>query len=202
MRKTLFSALVLLVFVAPVSAQGWDAPSFFSPRSYDALGLYVFAPDNGDAGVQGIWRQSGNLNLGVRAGIANDLVLVGAEFYGPLQMVSAPLRLAWNLGVGASFMDQVTHLRVPLGLSIGGTIGSSGALRLTPYVHPRVALALTSFDVAGDERTDTDVDVDVDLGADLNLSPNLLVQFGATLGANDAFGVGVAWNMQRRVVVR
>ena len=60
----------------------------------DDIGIYMSRVDrpfnNGSAtGLSGIWRQSGNLNLGVRVGVgdlgdAGETVLVGAELYGGL----------------------------------------------------------------------------------------------------------------------
>jgi hypothetical protein len=35
-------ALGVLLSTTPVSAQAWDAPSFFSPRPGEDLGLYAF----------------------------------------------------------------------------------------------------------------------------------------------------------------
>lgn len=206
MRKALLWVGVWLAVAAgQVSAQRWhkpwDAPSFFSPRPHDDIGVYLFFLDGHDAGVEGIWRQTGNLNLGVRVGVAEDLVKVGAEFYGPIR-IEAPLQLAWQLGVGAGFGDDVTMLRVPFGVSLGGTLGSPGTLQITPYVYPRVALDLYAFDVGDDEETDTEVNFDVDLGADIRLSPAWSLKVGATVGESEAFGLGLAYRMQRRVVVR
>ena len=203
MRKSLLGAALILVAASPASAQwAWDAPSFFSPRSHDDIGIYAVVPDDADFGVMGLWRQSGNLNLGVRVALIEDVVSLGAEFYNPIRAVNVPLSMAWNLGFGAGFGDDVTMLRVPFGVSIGATLGSSGSLQLTPYVHPRIALDVVAVDVGDDERTDTDVNFDVDLGADLNLTPSLILRFGATVGENEAFGLGVAFRMGRRMVVR
>jgi hypothetical protein len=41
-----------------------------------------------------------------------------------------------------------------------------------------------------------------DLRADLALSPELMIRAGATLAQRSAFGVGVAYRTQRRIVVR
>jgi hypothetical protein len=151
--------------------------------------------------VQGIWRQSGNINLGVRAGVGNDLVLVGAEFYGPLRLAGSPLLLAWQAGIGAGFND-VTLLRLPVGVSAGLELGGTGALQLLPYAFPRIALEVAAVDVGGEEETRTDVDFAVDLGADLTLSPQQQLRVGATLAERGAFGVGLAYRMTRRVEVR
>lgn len=202
MRKgLLWAGLLVLAGAGQASAQAWDSPTFFSPRQHDDLGVYVIFPDGGDVGVEGIWRQSGNLNLGVRLGIADEVVLLGAEFYNPIRLSQSPLLLSWLLGFGASFGDNATWLRVPFGVSLGGNL-DAGSLQITPYVHPRVALDVVVVDVGDEEVTDTDVNFDVDLGADVLLSPAWTLKFGATVGHSDAFGVGLAYRMQRRVVVR
>lgn len=202
-RRTFAVFGLLLGFGAtpPLAAQAWDAPAFFAPRAHDDIGIYAFVPEHGDWGVEGIWRQSGNINLGVRAGLGDDLVLVGAEFYGPLDLAASPLRFAWLVGVGAGFND-VTLLRVPVGISIGTDLGSAETLQFTPYVFPRVALELAAVDVGDEEETSTDIGFALDLGADLALSPSLTLRVGATLADRNAFGAGVAYRMQRRIVVR
>jgi len=200
-RAALAGVLSLLAATEGVAGQAWDAPSFFSPRPHDDIGLYGFVPEHGDWGVQGIWRQSGNLNLGVRAGLGDGLVLVGAEFYGPLRLAAAPVLLAWQVGFGAGFND-ITLLRVPVGVSIGLDLTNQGLPQLTPYVFPRAALEVAAWDVGGEEETDTDLGVAVDVGADLAMTPELTLRAGVTLADRNAFGVGVAYRMQRRVVVR
>lgn len=203
MRKgLLWAALLVLASTGQASAQAWDAPTFFSPRQHDDLGVYVIFPDGGDVGVEGIWRQSGNLNLGVRLGVVDERVLLGAEFYNPIRLSQSPVLLSWLLGFGATFGDNVTWLRVPFGVSLGANLGNPGGIHVTPYVHPRVALDVVAFDVGDEEQTDTDVNFDVDLGADVLLSPAWTLKVGATVGESDAFGVGLAYRLQRRVVVR
>ena len=87
---TFIGIISLAVTAASASAQqiAWDAPSFFSPRPMDDIGLYVGRSNLGSdfnvTGLSLIWRQSGNLNLGVRAGVGDleqpgQTVLVGAE---------------------------------------------------------------------------------------------------------------------------
>ena len=190
---------------APLSAQAWDSPSFFSPRPGEDIGLYVIdAEGGGDLGFAGIWRQEGNINLGVRAGLAGgDYFSVGAEFYGPLDVLGpqSPVLLSWIVGLGATFND-VTWLRIPLGASIGMNIGASSSIRIMPYIHPRVAFDLFAFDTAAGEETETELNVDLDLGADIGLGQQFVLRVGATIGDVDAIGVGVAYKMGRRLVVR
>lgn len=194
--------LLLPIGAGELRAQAWDAPSFFSPRPHDDLGLYAFVPEHGELGAQAIWRQSGNINLGVRAGLGQDLILVGAEFYGPLRLASEPVLLAWQVGLGAGFND-LTLLRVPVGVSAGLDLAGQGLPQLTPYVFPRVALEVSAWqNPAGDEETSTDLGFALDIGADLVVTPELILRAGVTLADQNAFGVGIAYRTQRRVVVR
>lgn len=203
------AAFIALGLAAASPAAGqWESPTFFSPRAGDDLGAYLVFPDPGDLGIVGIWRQTGRIDLGVRAGFidfGNDTgVLVGAELFGPVNLFGpgTPISAAWMSGIGATF-DGVTWLRIPLGLSVGATLASSGGLSITPYVHPRVAFDLFAYDTGRDEEeTDSELNVDVDLGADLALGRSFILRFGATFGESDVIGIGLAWRMARGVVVR
>jgi hypothetical protein len=197
--------LALIALAGPLSAQAWDNPSFYSPRPGSDLGVYIFDPDGGDLGVQGIWRQQGNLSLGVRAGISDDNVLVGAELGNPLNLSgAAPLLMSWVTGVGATFGDQFTYLRVPLGISVGAQFGQRGGIQIMPYVHPRVTFDFVSIDedIAGDDNTESELEFEVDLGADVSLTPRLTGKFGATVTNGGSVGLGLSYSLGRRVVVR
>ncbi|HEX6940018.1 MAG TPA: hypothetical protein VF158_11450 [Longimicrobiales bacterium] len=176
----------------------WDAPTFLPPRPGDDLGVYVLDPSGGDWALAGIWRQSGNLNLGVRLGVADGAdetpVFFGAEFYGPLVRAGreSPLEVAWLLGAGAT-LDGGTFFRIPAGVSVGAVIDGDELL-FVPYAVPRVGL-----DVFDDE---SEFSFTVDLGVDLEIDRSLLLRFGAALGDHDAIGVGAAWRVGRRVTAR
>lgn len=204
-RHAAIAVALLLGCAGTASAQMWDAPTFFSPTPGEDIGLYVIDTEGGgDLGFMGIWRQSGNLNLGVRVGLAGDNVLLGSEFYGGLGALAgnSPLVFTWNLGFGATIGDGYTALRVPLGVSIGAPL-TAGSLRVTPYVFPRVAFDLLAYDTpGGNEETETEFNVPVDIGADIELGPSFVLRIGATLVESEAFGVGVAYRFSRRLVVR
>ena len=206
-RWTALLASFVLLVPASAAAQGigaWDAPIFLPPRPGDDLGVYLIDPSGGEWALAGIWRQSGNLNLGVRAGIADDegddgiSVLFGAEFYGPIARSGRafPLDIAWLLGAGATVNDG-TFLRIPAGLSIG-RVFASGGLVFLPYAVPRVALDIFAV---GDE-TETEFSFTADLGVDLEIDRSLLLRFGVALGEHDAIGVGLAWRWGRSVAAR
>jgi hypothetical protein len=197
----------VLAVASPALGQPWDTPTFFSPRPHDDLGVYVIKPEVGDWGVIGIWRQSAGINLGVRGGIGGNsddrTVLIGAELYGPIAFEgTSPLAFAWVTGIGASF-NGVTSLRIPLGVSIGASLGPEGGAVLTPYIHPRAALDISTFERAdGDEETDTDFDVDLDIGADLDIAGRWVIRAGYKIGDNDTFGLGLGFKLGRGAEVR
>lgn len=198
------TAVLLLAGAAPAAAQAWDVPSFFPPRPGEDVGLYLIDPSgSGDLGFAAIWRQEGNLNLGVRGGLAGgDHFSLGAEFHGPLDILGpgSPVLVSWILGLGATFND-VTMLRVPLGASVGLDI-NAGRLQLMPYIHPRLAFDLFAFDVGGEEETETEFNFEIDAGADLSLGPRFVLRVGATFGESEALGVGIAYRTGRRLIVR
>lgn len=205
MRRSV-CALVLLLLAGTANqavAQPWDVPTFFAPRPGEDIGLYLIDVDGADdLGFAGIWRQQGNLNLGVRVGVLDgDHFSVGGEFYGPIRAVSAPVLMSWVLGVGGTF-NGATWLRVPLGVSIG-TMLDAGNLRIQPYLHPRIAFDYISFDAPpGVDDSDSELNFDLDIGADVDLGPQFVLRFGATVGDFDGIGLGIAYRFGRRVVVR
>jgi hypothetical protein len=206
MRKYTLFVLGLLAGAAPLSAQ-WESPTFFAPSPGEDLGVYYVDPasDLADWAVHAIWRQEGNLSLGVRLGLEDgEGYHVGAEFYGPLNLAAPGLLLSWSLGLGASFRDELTWLRVPLGVSLGMNLGSSSALQLKPYVFPRLAFDLLVVDVAGEEVTDTEFNVPIDAGVDVDLGPFVLrggVTFSVTEDNATSFGAGIALKLPRRIAV-
>jgi opacity protein-like surface antigen len=207
MRRLLLSAVLMLAGASSARAQAWDAPSFFSPRPGEDIGIYAFKLDSevgGGTGFSGIWRQSGNLNLGVRVGVVEgDRWLVGGEYYGNLSALTGPLLASWVVGFGGTFFDDVTVLRIPVGVSVGMNLGSGTGMSIMPYAHPRVAYDLTASDnAAGEEETVSDFSFAVDLGADIALGSSLVGRVGFTLGESNTFGAGIAYRMPRRVEVR
>jgi opacity protein-like surface antigen len=222
-RSLLIGIMAAPLLVSSVQAQSWDTPEFYSPKPMDDLGLYFFhnnqpffSAKNGTYepnGLKLIWRQTGNINLGLQGGFGDlkDLggaILLGAEAGRTLSSLSASgLAAAWSLGAGAVFGSHYVDLAIPLGVSIGLNLGSG----FTPYVHPRVSFDLASVDNTFDRgsTTTTDVGLAVDLGVELNLGQTLLARAAYTAGNNNnsigkrnAFGAGLALRMPRKVVVR
>lgn len=204
-RIAVLTVGLVLGGAVPLAAQSWESPSFFSPRPGEDIGLYLVRPDDGgDIGIAGIWRQSGNINLGVRAGLAGDMIHVGGEYYNELHAPGpqSPLLMSWVLGLGASFDDDVTWLRVPLGVSAGLSL-DAGGMTVLPYVHPRVTLDFVTVGRGDAEQSDTEFNLPVDIGADVAIGTSLVARVGATLNdGGTTFGAGLAWRMSRRLIVR
>lgn len=202
MKTKIVMIAAALMVAGGAEAQVWDAPSFLPPRPGEDLGIYFTQPDNADWGLQGIWRQHGNLNLGVRLGYvdyANDgAFIAGAETWGALASAGPelPVDVSWTLGLGAAFGD-FTLLTVPVGLSVGRLLVLS-PITLQVYGHPRLALVAASVN----DQTETDLEVFFDLGADVHLNPEWKARLGFTLGGTDAFGIGLAKRFGRGVAVR
>jgi hypothetical protein len=219
MRKFVWLLCALpAVAVSQVAAQdveskiSWDIPSFFSPRPMDDIGLYYTSSERasrGNAnGLAAIWRQSGNLNLGVRAGFfdfddVGGSLLVGAELYGPLNSLfgnSTQFDAAWTLGAGALFGHDFTVGSIPLGMSLGLNLGTGG-FRFEPYVHPRAAFDIIAVGEGDNEETDTDIAFVLDLGADVNLGDRFILRLGGSLIDREAFGVGLVLRWPRPISV-
>jgi hypothetical protein len=197
LRAVLLTAAAL--FCATEARAQLDAPSFMAPRTGDDIGVYVTAPGDADYGVQGIWRQRGGLNVGLRFGYTDigdeSLVSVGAETWALVKGATDdfPVDVSITFGAGATFNGGTTG-EVPVGLSIGRSM-SLGPIQLQVYGHPRGAL-LFHVDVPEDQD-ELEFDARIDAGVDLVLANTLKLRFGATLGDFDALGVGVAYRWRR-----
>lgn len=212
MRKLLMMFAIGGALLGPtaLAAQGaWDAPMFMPPHPGEDIGGYFLIPDHYDWGLEGLWRQEGNLNLGLRGGLGqhNDGGtdwFLGAETYGSvLEGPTAAVDISWVLGAGATFAEGgATWLRIPFGVSIGKTL-QANTLTLTPYVLPRIAYDLISVN----SNNDSELNFAIDLGADMQVSPTVKLRVGGTLDASDSrdfqnFGIGLAFAFGRKVEVR
>ena len=203
------SGVFALAAAKPAAAQAWDAPSFMPSHPVDELGAFALNPPFSDFGVMGLWRQSGDLGLGVRAGIV-DLELggtafvVGSEFFAPLLRATpaSPLEAMLVLGAGATFEEGILA-RIPVGLSVGGRFGGeNGELAFSPYVHPRLGLEI----LANDGESETELAFAVDFGVDVELSRTVTLRGAFTWVegefAENALGVGLVIRSGRRIEVR
>ena len=205
MKRLALAVVFVLAGAGAVSAQSWDSPSFMSPVQGDDVGVYFVDGDVADWGLQGIWRQTGNLNLGIRGGVlgGDDQTygLIAAEFFGPIMSGNADLPLiviTWTAGAGAIFGDG-TAISVPVGLSFGANL-DAGRIAIIPYVHPRFAIDF----LTGDGDSEVELNLPVDLGADVRLPNGAIIRVGGTLTGDfhEAIGVGLAFPFGRSVSVR
>lgn len=192
-----FPVLVLCgvcLFEEPAFAQAaeWDAPSFLSPGHQDDIGAYYIAPDHGDWGIAGIWRMSGNVNLGARAGWVQvsdgeGTLIVGADI-GRQLLPSSTVLTEWSIGVGASIADEVL-LRIPFGVVAGVAFGEPG-FRVRPYAHPHLAIDVHS----DDDHTETDLSAAISTGVDFDLGADYVLRAGAVFGERGVttYGIGFA----------
>jgi hypothetical protein len=221
LKRILVTTVLVFGTAGAASAQRWDAPLFSSPYAMDDVGLYYVRSDResdigdfGDAnGLKVIWRQSGNLNLGVHVGTGDlenigESILIGAELYGPLSFGSSSgLLMNWTAGVGAAFGDlgddaDYIDFSIPVGLSAGLRLGS-GSTVFIPYLHPRVSFDVIAITINDEEESETEFNFAADLGAEVRFSERFLVRGAATFGGDrEAFGLGVALRTPRRVVAR
>ena len=189
MKKAWFAAVAAVMFAAaPVTAQVFTLPFQSTERAGD-IGLYL-SDGPGDLAVEGIWRRNfGTGDLGLRAGFA-DLgdgeLMLGADWKQPLALGTAPVDLALTFG-GQAVLGDVDGIGGQVGLLFGHTFAEEG-IRITPFVHPRVALVSALEDNSGAE-----LDVLADIGADFGFAPNLSLRVGVNLGDGADWGIGLAW---------
>ena len=189
MKKVSFAAVAAVVFAAaPVKAQVFTPPFQSTERAGD-IGLYL-SDGPGDLAVEGIWRRNfGTGDLGLRAGFA-DLgdgeLMLGADWKQPLALGTAPIDLALTFG-GQAVLGDVDGIGGQVGLLFGHTFAEPG-VRITPFVHPRVALVSALAD-----NSDAKLDVLADVGADFGFAPNLVLRVGVNLGNGADWGIGLAW---------
>lgn len=202
MKKPWLVCMLAVLGSADLHAQVWHTPSFQPPTVSDEIGFYFADIDDADWVVAAAWRQTGNLNLGLRGGLADvgerNNAMLAAEFFGGIGTAgrTLPLDLMWTLGGGATIGDG-TLLSIPLGLSIGARLGD-GTFLLVPYVHPRVSLDVSSFA----NVTETNLRFTADIGADAHVGRSAILRIGAALGDHDAVGIGIALPFGRSAVVR
>lgn len=207
--------LTVLAAARPAAGQAWDVPSFMPPHPVDELGVFVLDPPFSDIGLVGLWRQSGDLGLGVRVGILDRefdgaAFVVGSEFFTPLlrPALGSPFEALLVLGAGATF-DEGILARVPLGVSIGARLeNAAGDAALTPYVHPRLGLEI----LADEGDSVTELAFMVDFGLDVEVTRSVTARAAYTWvtggvddvfgGGKNALGAGLAIRFGRPVQVR
>ncbi|HYH81886.1 MAG TPA: hypothetical protein VEX86_18910 [Longimicrobium sp.] len=189
MKKAMFVAAAAAVLGAlPANAQVFT-PTFQSTARGSDIGLYL-SDGPGELAIEGIWRRNfGVGDLGLRAGfadLADGVILLGVDWRQPLALGTAPLDVNVTLGAQGAFGD-VNGVGGQIGLAVGHTFTETPGVRITPYIHPRVAVVTALADDA-----DPQLEVLADLGADFDFSPNLSLRLGVNLGDGADWGIGLA----------
>jgi hypothetical protein len=199
---------------AAVHAQFHSYPSFQVPRVSTRDFTFAVADGGRDATTLLYqWRGSGSarshlqLDAGLADGFGDDdlRLIIGGGLAQQVHVSDAdfPLDMAFTAGVGGSFGDGGSLLRVPFGLSLGHTFAMDSPVALTPYVHPRVSVDYCSRcgPRADDGRPDgdTDIGVEMDVGLDARFTRAMAMRASVVLGSGafgrgDAFGISLVWS--------
>lgn len=201
--------LLALVVAAPGSlpAQYGHTPSFQVPRISDRD--YNFAAaDGGGTTLLFQWREGtgARTHLVFDAGLtdpggrADVRILLGGGFGYRVHSSNSemPLDMVLTGGIGGSFGDGLSRLRVPFGLSVGHQFLLESPVSITPYAHPRIALDYCSR-CGPRARGDADLALDVDLGVEVAVSRQVALRASFSLagsdsfGSDDVFGVSLVW---------
>lgn len=210
MRIRTFSGIACLL-LAPLTAQAQfhSYPSFQVPRISTRDFTFAIADGGRDATTLLYqWRGSSTVNrhlqfdLGVADGPPGDVRFViggGLAQQTHRANVDFPLDMALTAGVGGSFGDGLSLLRVPFGLSLGHTFLFDSPTALTPYVHPRVALDYCSRCGPGADG-DADIGMELDLGLDVRFTRAMSMRASVLMGGTnftrggDSFGLSLVWS--------
>jgi len=197
MRHATLASLAVAVTLAlgpSAAAQETGTPVFLAPnRAFSAheLGMSLSAPGGADLGLEGFYGfVSGRSDFGLRVGLldsgdTSDLLL-GGHLRTCLLTHSEdfPLDGALTVGVGAAFFDGGAVVRVPIGLSLGRRIDTSGP-SFVPYLHP---VLLPTF-----SEGDSELGLALGLGLDIRLTRRFDLRVAGSVGDLEGFSVTFAW---------
>jgi len=218
--RGLVGALAILVAftttASDASAQALNYPSLQIPSA--STRDYTGAIAGGDGTTLLFqWREGWTdrrhlqLDLGIadRKGNESLLLVIGGAFGQELLRANAdqPLDLLLTGGVGMSFGDGVSLLRIPVGVSIGHTFDLENGMSLTPYVHPRASIDVCS-NCSNRSDSQSEVSLNFDLGLNFQVSRQFAVRAAAAFsgsdlaGDDDSFAVGFVWTPKPLVKTR
>lgn len=172
------------------------SPPFQSPVPASDFGVYV--SDIGSLAVEGIWRRPsrGGSDIGLRAGFADTgegALMLGLETRSPVVLAGAPIGLAFT-AAGQGIVGDGTSL---LGGQVGFTAGQrldAGGFRVTPFIHPRLAVVADLSDHDGvDGENEVDLDVRADIGANFDFASGVSLRLDFNLADGADWGLGLAW---------
>ena len=218
-RRILGLSAIALAFAAPLGAQAYFYPAFQPTRVAEREYNFVLADNGNGNGIGNVggnidgtgtglifqWREGlGNqrAQFTMDAGFADpDAVgadarlILGAGFAYQLlhERQDMPFDMVFASGIGMSFGDNVTTLKVPVGVAIGHRFPIEGKFAITPYVHPRLSIDYISIDTQFGNLSDTELNLDIDLGGSLELNEQMQIRLAALLGDADAIGISFAW---------
>ena len=194
MKHMLIAASLALsaAFAGQAEAQVFT-PTFLSPVPSNDFGAYV-SDWGGGLGVEGIWRRQsrGGSNLGLHAGyvdLGDGSLTLGLDMRNPVVLAGAPIGLAFTVG-GQAVIGDETFLGGQIGFTAGQAL-PAGGMTVTPYIHPRLAIA-TGF-IGDGADSEFEVDVLADVGLDLDFASGVALRLGANLGDGANWGLGVAF---------
>ena len=189
-----------LVLSAPLGAQAYFYPSMQPTRVAERE--YNFMIADADAFGNALvfqWREglaNPKLQFTMDAGFADPdggdtrLLLGGGLAY---QIARAsgdmPFDIVFAGGVGFSTGDDLTILRIPVGVVVGHRFLLEKEMAISPFVHPRLSWNRFSTDL-GDN---SDSEIEVDIGGNLEFNARMALRLAATLGDADAIGISFAW---------
>lgn len=194
---------LLLAAASPALGQALPYPAFQHPHIIQREFNIGVAGGEGTA-VVGDWREGIGPNSAFLLhtglfdpdGPGDTRFLLGGGFEYQLTRSTQdlPLDLMLTAGGYVSFGDDVTIVRLPLGVSAGHRFTGQGQVAFTPYAHPRILV-----DFCGDCADESDVGIAVDLGIDVELTNTFSVRGAVALGGGGvlddtdaSFGVAVA----------
>ena len=211
MRRLLGLSALVLAVAAPLGAQAYRYPAFqptrVAEREYNFALVDVDSGGSGGTGLIFQWREGlGNprAQFTLDAGFADPdaagsdarLILGGGFAYQMLrERQDMPFDIVFTGGVGASFGDNVTLVRIPFGVAAGHRFPIEGKFAITPYVHPRLSIDYTSRDTRAGNVSDTKtkLNLDIDLGGSLEINEQMQLRLALLLGDGDAIGLSFAW---------
>lgn len=206
-RALVAGAALSLVAAAEAGAQAFAYPSFQAPRVGREFN-FGLADADGATSLLFQWRAlSGSRNqLSLDVGFADtdgdeNVLFFGGQFARQLTTSNATMPFDIALTVGANLAtievadERVNFFRVPVGVSAGHVFPLEGGMSITPYIHPRLAIAKCSADFGCD---DTELGIEFDIGGEFKFNPAFAIRLSAGFGNDDtfnddSFGVSLAW---------
>lgn len=201
-RRLLGLSALALAVAAPLGAQAYNYPAMQSSRVSEREYNFVLADGDGSGTALVLqWREglaNPKLQFTLDAGFADPdgagaetRLIIGGGLYYQLTTSTAdmPFDIVLGGGIGASFGDDSTTLRLPFGASIGHRFPLEGTFAITPFVHPR----LTWDRVSSNGFSDSDINLDLDIGANFELTEQMAFRIAAGLGHSEAIGLSFAW---------